>query len=107
MKAYIDKDGIERLQLEELPKSHFALLKKCKMPRLNSRKQARIRQTGRKPYYFPWSPRKRGLGDVYDFNIPYPNPRKRAHTLLRDPRYYWKDITWVVNCFRAYFNSHV
>ena len=110
MKTYIDNDGIERLQLEKLPKSHFALLKKCKMPRLHSRKEARIRQTGRNPfylYYFPWSPRKRVLGDVYDFNIPYTNPTKRAHMLLRDPRYNWKDITWVVNCFRDYFNPHV
>ena len=62
MKSYVDKDGIERLQLEKLLKSHFALLKKCKMGRVRRLKRVKLTMRQKREYFFFVGSKETGVG---------------------------------------------
>ena len=110
MKTFIDKDGIERLQMENYPRSHYANVKRYYIGGLLKIDKKQRKYTHREKREIFDLPPKRWLCEVYGHFHPNVNlgANKRAHTLLHDPRYYRLDIIWVVNCFRDYFfNSHV
>ena len=95
MRTFVDDDGIKWLQLKKLPKSHFDLLKKFKLPTLARYRPIALKQTARRPIRIPLNPRKRMLRQLYKHRVERdsnPSPKKRNHTVLHDPRYYWLDI---------------
>ena len=110
MKTFIDKDGIERLQIENYLRIHYTNKKNAiKEGLIKIDKKERNYTYKERREIFDLLP-KRILCEVYGHFHPEVNlgANKRAHTLLHNPRYYRLDIIWVVNCFRDYFfNSHV